>query len=115
MVQLLEALKAWESESFAAVVKTEIEQMNVKQLPLQQALSSSSYALDTNLKAIINNVSEEENTIRVTASIFYSGIIYGCNCADDPSPVDELPEHCEVQLDINKSTAETKITLLESR
>lgn len=57
-------------------------------------------------------MSEEENIIRVKASIFYTGIIHGCNCADDPSPVDELPEHCDVQLDINKFTAETDVTLI---
>jgi len=111
MVQLSNTLKAWGTENFEAIAKIEIEQLGVKQLPLQQALSNSSYALDTNLKAIIINVSEKENSICVKASIFYSGIIYGCNCADDPTPVDELPEQCEVLLEIDKLTAETEILL----
>jgi len=112
MIKLIKTLKAWGTENFEAIAKMEIEQLSEKQLPLQQALSNSSYALDTNLKAIIINASEEENIIRVKSGIFYTGIIYGCNCADDPTPVDELPEQCEVQLEINKLTAETNITLL---
>ena len=42
----------------------------------------------------------------------YSGIIAGCSCADNPTPVSELNEYCEVQLEIDKKTAETKVALL---
>ena len=112
MIQLTKSLAAWDTPEFVTVLKMEIEQMSVKQLPLQQGLSNSSYALDTHLNVIINNVSDDENMIYVKASVFYTGVIHGCNCADDPTPVDELPEHCDVQLDINKLTAETNITLL---
>ena len=112
MVQLTKVLAAWGAADFENILKKEIEHMDVKQLPLQQGLSSSSYALDNNIKAIIINAREEENIIRVKAGVFYTGVIAGCNCADDPSPVDEQPEYCEVQIDINKTTAETIIILL---
>jgi len=112
MIQLTTALTAWGTPDFESVLKMQIEQMDVKQLPLQQGLSNSSYALDNNIKAIIISVLEEQSVIRVKAGVFYSGVIAGCNCADDPSPVDEISEYCEVQLDINKITAETKVTLL---
>lgn len=113
MIKLFSVLNAWGSERFDLTFKMEIEQMTVKELPLQEALSNSSYALDTELKVIIINQSEEENTLNVKASIFYTGIIYGCNCAHDPDPVDELPENCIVQIAINKTTAETLITLVD--
>ena len=112
MIKLTEVLDAWGTADFENILKKEIEHMDVKQLPLQQGLSSSSYALDNNIKAIIINVTEEKNIIGVKAGVFYTGVIAGCNCADDPSPVDEQPEYCEVQIDINKITAETIIILL---
>lgn len=111
LIQLTKTLAAWGTPDFENILKMEIEEMNGDQLPLQQGLSASSYALDNHLKAIIMNVSKDEGFIHVKAGIFYTGIISGCNCADDPTPVEEQPEYCEVQLDINASTAETRISL----
>jgi len=105
-------LGAWGNPDFADVLKKELEQLNADQLPLQRGLSTTSHAIDHNLSVMIIRVSEEGGSIRVKAGIFYSGIIAGCSCADDPTPVEEQSEYCEVQLDINKSTAEATITLL---
>jgi len=114
MTRLAKALDAWGTPDFADVLKKELEQLDADQLPLQQGLATTSYALDTNLSARIIRVSDDDGFIRVRAGIFYSGIIAGCSCADDPTPVDEQSEYCEVQLDINKVTAETTIALLTS-
>jgi hypothetical protein len=46
------------------------------------------------------------------AGVFYTGIIAGCSCSDDPSPVDEQNEYCDLLFTIDKLTAETQITLL---
>jgi len=81
-------------------------------LPLQQGLSQSSYAIGANIKAIVLGVSEGAGFIRAKTGIFFKGIIAGCSCADDPTPVDELTEYCQVQFDIDKTTAETTVTLL---
>ena len=113
MMHLTKTLTAWGSPDFENILKMEIEQMKADQLPLQRGLSASSYALDHNVKVIIMYVSKDESFIHVKAGIFYTGVIAGCNCADDPTPVDEQPEYCEVQLDINISTAETSIVLLD--
>jgi hypothetical protein len=53
-----------------------------------------------------------ENVIRVKAGIFYQGVLGGCSCADDPTPASEINEYCEVQLDIDKSTAATAVELV---
>jgi len=94
------------------VLKTEIEQLDAEQLPLQQGLSHSSYACDDSIKAVIISVSEEAGVIHATAGIFYTGIIPGCSCAADPSTDDEYTEYCEVRFDINRQTAETAVRLL---
>jgi len=114
MIRLTKALAAWGCPDFADTLKKELEQLNAEQLPLQQGLATSSHALDNNLSAMIIRVGDDAASIQVRAGIFYSGIIAGCSCADDPTPIDEQSEYCEVRLEINKTTAETTITLLTS-
>ncbi len=112
MIRLPQSLQSWGTPEFQGVLKRELEQLGSEQLPLQHGLSSSSYALDDKLNIIIHGVAEEAACLRVKAGIFYSGIIAGCSCADDPTPVDENIEYCEVRVDIDKTTAEATITLL---
>lgn len=86
--------------------------MNAQQLPLQQGLVTGSVAIGDTLSATILSAVEEAGFLRVKAGLFYAGIIAGCSCADDPTPVGEHPEYCEVQLYINKATAEATVTLV---
>jgi hypothetical protein len=114
MIALLKTLKAWGSAEFKETLKKEIAQLNGEQLPLQQALRHSSYAVYENPDVVILAITETDDYIRLKAGVFYSGIISGCNCADDPTPADLIPEYCELLFDINKSTADTSVSLLQS-
>lgn len=112
MIKLDKALDAWGTPDFAATLKQEIERLSPEQLPLQQGLSSGNFALAEPVTATIQDVAEMEDVIRVKAGIFFGSVIGGCSCADDPTPVDRIEEYCEVQLDIDKSTAATTISLV---
>ncbi|MDO8414506.1 MAG: hypothetical protein Q7S51_12045 [Gallionellaceae bacterium] len=111
MVQLDKALRAWGTPDFKAVLKQEIAHA-ADQLPLQQGLSSGNYVTDDPVTVMVNSVAEMENVIRVRAGIFYQGILGGCSCADDPTPTSASNEYCAVQLDIDKKTAATTVTLI---
>ncbi|MGD2137897.1 MAG: hypothetical protein PVJ66_07010 [Gammaproteobacteria bacterium] len=112
MIQLTRALQAWNSTAFEAVLREEIQRLDATSLPLQQGLVQGSYAFDDNLGVSIISVSESAAFIHVTAGIHYRGIIAGCSCADDPTPVNETTEYCEIRLDIDRQTAGTTIRLL---
>ncbi|HYA38941.1 MAG TPA: hypothetical protein VEI74_11810 [Candidatus Methylomirabilis sp.] len=113
MFQLTKALDAWGTPDFKDVLNKEIvERVSAEQLPLQQGLSTGSYALHDTFEIMIISVVEEAGLIRAKAGIFYSGIIAGCSCADDPTPLNAASEYCEVQFEINKITAETTVVLL---
>ena len=114
MISLGAALDAWGTPGFEAVLKAAVEQLDAAILPLQQGLSHSSYACDKDIKVVITRAVEVTGTLRVTAAVFYSGIIAGCSCADDPTPADTCPEYCEIQIDINMQTAGAVISLLAS-
>jgi hypothetical protein len=112
MIRLSKSLNAWGTPEFRVVLKQEIEQLDAGLLPLQQGLSVSSYVTDQPVQAMIIGVSEEAGLIQVKVGIFYTGVIAGCNCADDPTPVDEQSEYCVVQFGIDRTTAETTVILL---
>lgn len=113
MFRLSKALSAWGIPAFKEILKDEIERLDAGVLPLQQGLSRGSYSDDKGLSVMIIGISDEPNRIRAKAGIFYTAVIAGCSCADDPTPVDELAEYCEVQFDIYKTMAETTVTLLQ--
>lgn len=111
-INLRKSLNAWGTPGFNQALKHEIEQLDPVLLPLQQGLSSSSHVADSKFSAIILRVGDDAGFIRAKAGISYAGIIAGCSCADDPTPMNEQAEYCEVLLEIDRRTAETKVTLL---
>lgn len=112
MIRLDQSLQAWGTPDFHAVFKQEIAQLGIDHLPLQQGLSTGNYVIDAPITVVINSAAKVKNVIRVQAGIFYTGVIGGCSCADDPSPSGETNEFCEVQFDIDMISAETLIVLV---
>lgn len=107
------SLKAWNSDSFETVLKQEVCSLDADSLPLHQGLQHSSYAISDSLSITVLNVVEDNENIFIKAGLFYTGVIAGCNCADDPSPVDEINEYCNVQFSIDKQTAKTSVVLVD--
>ena len=113
MIRLAKALAAWGTPEFDAALKRELEQLPMDALPLQAGLSASSYVLDNrNIQAMVIDAHEQAGHVRAKVGIFYSGILGGCACADDPTPVNENSEYCVVQFDIDRDTADTVATLV---
>lgn len=113
-MKLIKALQSYNDPEFKNILKHEIQNISPDLLPLQQGLSLSSYVGKSAFSAVILNIIEEQDFIQIKTGIFYTGIISGCSCSDDPSPTDEQNEYCEVQFTINKDTAETTVTLLNN-
>jgi hypothetical protein len=111
-MRLTDSLAAWETPDFTDVFKAEVKQLDPDLLPLQQGLAHSSSANGTNLGVTVLNLAETPDAIQVKAGLFYSGIIAGCSCADDPTTQHEVNEYCEVRFAINKDTGEATVTLL---
>jgi len=112
MLHFSKALQSWNKPDFNDALKDEIAKININQLPLQQALAQSSYVSDTDFGVVILNASEEENNIIVKAGMFFFGIIAGSCCSDDPTPVDEVAEYCELEFYIDKENGNTSVSLI---
>ena len=113
MFKLISPLHAWGTPDFEVTLKDEIQKIDPELLPLQKGLSQSSYVCDGDISVLILNVTETANDIVAKTGIFYTGIIAGSCCADDPTPVDEQVEYCELEFKINKLSAETTVSLLK--
>lgn len=113
MIRLPDTLSAVGTPDFREVAKHEIERIDPAALPLQQGLARSSHVTGRPFQALILGTREEDKRLRVKAGLFYTGIIAGCSCADDPTPIDELDEYCVVELDIDRATADATVRLLE--
>ncbi len=105
-------MSAWGTADFEAVLCDELAGLDPSRLPLQEGLSAGSHAMGERLGLMVLGAGEGEGVIRVRVGLFFSSIIAGCSCADDPTPVDEVNEYCEVRIAIDKATGEARVTLL---
>ncbi len=71
---------------------------------LQKGLSRSSYALDEALQIVILKQQQDDAHLLLHLGLFYTGVIAGCSCADDPTPLETEPEYCELRLQIDRIT-----------
>lgn len=113
MIRLPRSLAVWGSPAFADTLKQELVRGAGGQLPLQQALSAASYASDAPSDIMLIHADESADVIRVKVGVFYTGIIAGCSCADDPSPVEPVNEYCELMLCIDRHSGQTTAALLD--
>lgn len=113
MIYLTQSSAAWGGEDFKEVFRAELEALCADELPLQEGLSLSSAVSGEPFRVMVISIVEEPEKLRVKAGIFYSGIIAGCSCSDDPTPTDLQAEYCEVECMLNTTTGETAVTLLD--
>ena len=103
------ALAAWNTPRFGEVFKLEVEQLDASQLPLQQGLSGTSCVADDPFSVMLLGATAVDDCLRVKAGVFYAGLLSGCSCADDPTPLEAQPEYCELWFKIDMRNGETQV------
>lgn len=104
------ALAAWNTPGFGRVFKQEVEQLDPTLLPLQQGLTGTSAVADEPIGVMVLGASATaDGRLRVKAGIFYAGVLSGCSCADDPTPLESQPEYCELWFEIDLRSAATRV------
>lgn len=111
MMTLPLTLAAWQQPQFNDTFKQEVATLK-DQLPLQQALKLSSNVSAEPIQVMILTQQDTADELHIRAGVFFTGIIAGCSCADDPSPLDTQNEYCEALFRINRQTAQTEVELL---
>ena len=109
VIRLPKALRAWQTPAFKAAFEQEVSALDRSSLPLQQGMIHGSHVADTEIGVMLIGTVDAGSKVQVRAGIFFSSIIAGCSCADDPTPVDQNSEYCELQFDIDKRSADTQV------
>ncbi|MCB1871741.1 MAG: hypothetical protein KDI49_07015 [Gammaproteobacteria bacterium] len=109
MIRLPKVLDAWQTPAFKEVFEQEVGALDRSLLPLQPGLSHGSHIADEAIGVMLLSAVDAGSSVQVRAGIFFSSIIAGCSCADDPTPVDRNSEYCELQFDIDKRSADTQV------
>ena len=112
MIKLSQSIEAWGTPTFEQVLKTEIECLNPDALPLQKGLTYSSYISAEPFSPVILKTTVVDDFLHVKTTIFYTGIMAGCSCADDPTPQDLQNESCDILFRINRCSGETQVELI---
>lgn len=113
MLSFPRTLAALDSPDLHDVLREEINALDPDLLPLQQGLTHSSHVLP-GFSARLLKVTQTSTGLQVKAGLLYAGLIAGCNCADDPSPANEITEYCEVLIDLDIATGAACVGLLEA-
>jgi hypothetical protein len=107
-----EIIQSVDSDHFNAAFKVAIKSLSLEQLQLQQAVKNGSIALEEGITVMIISQQQNEDLLEIKIGIFFRSIIAGCNCADDPSPVETLEEYAEAWFSISKKDGSFSISLV---
>lgn len=113
MIHLPQSCNARSTAQFEAVLKQELEALPGDRLQLQPCVSQGSHLLDGGHKVMVISMAEEGDTLRVRLGVFFNSIIAGCSCADDPTPIEAIPEYCELLLTLDMGTGLAEIAMAE--
>lgn len=110
-MKLEAAMRSWGTPAFERILKQEVA-LARSELPLQQGLTYGSHVVESPVTVTINRITELDEIIEIHAGIFYQSIIAGCSCTDDPTPMSELTEYCDVLLSIDRKSALAIVRLI---
>ena len=105
-IKLPGSLRDWHTKNFASTFNREILDLPSGTLPLQSRGMQNGLVDDTNLSLVVLQQAETEKECSVKAGVFFSEIIGGCSCGDEPAAENA---YCEVWIEISKTTAEARI------
>lgn len=113
MIHLPDVLLATDEAELKSRLKQALEKLDGTSLPLQQGLTRSSYTDGKEFSVTVLGFTRGPQQIQAKVGIFYKGIVAGCNCADDPTPVPEIDEYCELELRIDSASGDTEVILVD--
>lgn len=107
MPKLCNALRDWQTDAFKQTLKTEIQQLPTGQLPLDSGVTEGGMIDDSDISVSVISVDDKDSVIETKLGIFFTEIIGGCNCADDPI---QKNAYCELRMRLDKENAEASFS-----
>jgi len=96
-----------------AIFKAELAALPADDLPLQQGMAHGSVAKGDDLSVMVIGSAFDSDQLRIHAGLFYTSVVAGCACNNDPTPMNDEPEYCEVEFTIDRPGGAARVRLLE--
>lgn len=109
MHDLRRSLAAFGTSDFVAVLREELTALGPDALGLQQALTAGSTAVSNDIDVMLLRQSETSDGLGLRIGVFFTSVLGGCACADDPTPENEHMEYCELDIAIARDTGAAHI------
>jgi hypothetical protein len=109
MPRLTQSLSSQGSESFRQTLKAELESLAGGTLPLDKGCSRGGYADDREIAVTILAVKQGQGFIRAQVGVFFSEVVAGCSCGDDPLTENA---YCEMEVAIDRESAEAQFMVI---
>lgn len=105
----LPAMLACPAGAIETVLKRELEGLPSRTLPLHMCTTRGGYVDDSQISATVIKVEQDQHRVQCKVGIFFTEIIVGCGCGDDPFPENA---YCELMVSIDKITAEAEFEVV---
>jgi hypothetical protein len=110
MPRLSNTLRAWPADHFARTLKAELKALPGGTLPLQPGLTEGGNIDDSDLEVSILASHADGAAIQAKVGCFFSEVVGGCNCHDDPYTKNA---YCELLVRIDRQSAAATFTPLQ--
>lgn len=105
------SLHAWPGATFAGALKAEIEALPAGSLPLDKATLTGWHIDDSHITASVLRVKDDAARIAADIGIFFTEIIAGCSCGDEPQ---SQSNYCELRVSIDKDSGNATFAVPET-
>ena len=85
MSKLLDVLQQWHSSAFNAALKQQLEALPEGSLPLENGLTRCGIVDDSHISVTVINARQVENGVEARIGVFFTEIVAGCVCGEDPT------------------------------
>ena len=110
-LRLPQSLAAWEQASFGKTFCAEVAALPHDALPLHRALKLGSHVVERPPQVMLLGREDGDGQLEVRAGVFFNSVLGGCHCADDPGPIEEHNEYCELRFMIERDTGLARVAL----
>lgn len=108
MPSLKKTLADWNSNTLKETLAAEVISLGLDTIPLYLATEQGGLINEDSISLSILSKSEKDHYINIKAGFFFTEIVGGCNCDDDPS---ETNIYCVLSIKINKKTASCEFSI----
>jgi len=105
MPKLLDVLQQWPSGAFNAALKQRLEALPAGSLPLEHGVTRCGIVDDSHISVTVINTRQLENGVEARIGIFFTEIVAGCVCGEDPTAENA---YLELLVTIDQITGDTQ-------